>query len=181
MDGPARRQGLLAAVEKSCRKRVAADAWAGRDVDRQPGAALLGQEDEMLREWYWAEARDSRSATEAAPELKVDEWPEFPRVTERQVQPPPDAREWAAAEVPKALARTGAWQPARMRSVGWLARLDELVSEKQPAAARQASRHVTRQQETQQRLKVKPGPPQPVAQVLPQAEQPQQAAQLQEP
>lgn len=92
-DGRARRQGPLAARETFCRKLVAADAWAGRDAVRQRGAALLAQVDAKLREWCWATGRDFRSAMEAGPELKVDELPEFQRVTERQAPLPPDAQE----------------------------------------------------------------------------------------
>jgi hypothetical protein len=80
-----------------------------------------------LREWCWAEDRDSRSATEAGLELRADESLELPRATERQAKRPPDAQEWVAAEVPRALARMGAPQWARTRLVGQLARMDESV------------------------------------------------------
>ena len=127
MDGRERHRCPLAAEERFCPKQVAADAWAARDADRQQGVAHLDREDVKLREWCWAEDHDSRSATEAGPEWRQDESLELPRATERQAQRPPDAQEWAAVEVPRASARMGAPQWARMRPVGRLARVDELV------------------------------------------------------
>jgi hypothetical protein len=127
MDGWERHRCPLAAEEKLSPKQVAADAWAARDADRQQGVAHLDRADVKLREWCWAEAHDFRSAMEAAPEWRQDESLEPPRATERQARRPPGAREWAAVEVLKGSARMGAPQRARMRPVGRLARLDELV------------------------------------------------------
>ncbi len=108
MDDRAHHRDLLAAEETFCPKLVAADAWAAQDVDRQQGVALLAPEDEKLREWCWAEAHDSRSATETAPEWWVDESLMFRRAKERQAQRLLDAQEWAAVAVPKALAQMDA-------------------------------------------------------------------------
>ena len=64
---------------------------------------------------------------EAVPEWSQDESLELLRAMERQAQRPPDAQEWAVVEVPRASARMGALQRARMRPVERLARVDELA------------------------------------------------------
>jgi hypothetical protein len=101
---------------------------------------------------------------------------------ERQAQPPSDAREWAAAEVPKALAPMGA--PRRTRPVGRLAQVDESALAKQPPAARTAWRRAARQLEAQQKSMVilaEPMRAQQATRVLRRSELPQAAAPLQEP
>jgi hypothetical protein len=78
----------------------------------------------------------------------------------------------------------GARRAASLRRVERLAGLDELASEKQPAAARPASRDATRQQESQQKLSATPELlvqlQRAAQQTLQQAELPRAAAQLQQ-
>lgn len=60
----------------------------------------------------------------------ADESLETQRVTVRQAQQLLDAQEWAAVEVPKALARMGALRAALLGPVEGLEQLDESESAK---------------------------------------------------
>jgi len=124
---------------------------------------------------------------EAAPELKADEKLELQHATERQALLPPDAQEWAAAAIPRALAPMGALRAALLHPVERLEQLGELVSAKQRALPLRASRHVAPQREARQKSMAVPAQPerplqgQQEAQALQRRESRRAAAQPQEP